>query len=396
MKLVPSPSSLENDVLKTLAHPRASAGKNGTSRRRVRKILIGMAVVVGLIAFAAGIVFLPIRFPSIVGSYADITAAHEWTLSTGSAGQLVANTSNYRTGVSDGYRVTSFDGGSSVFFTLRPSLRPGQRIAAGDTIGVVTSTEMQEHLLSLNGQLEAAERSLAASAAGAKSEIIQAAEQRLESAKRRRDDYKPTVERTQSLFDDHLIPQAEYDRVQTAGHALDDAIAINEADLATARSGAKPEELALAQTHIETLKNEIAAANAQAAGYTIRSPIDGILSSNATGTVLVRISASSPYVALIPVRWSDYARVSGTPDAGVTITGFSRLIRGRIVAMEHEVSSRANQKVVMATALLDDPPIDLLPGSIARCRIDCHPMTALEYARFILHAIATSVEGTSN
>jgi multidrug efflux pump subunit AcrA (membrane-fusion protein) len=366
------------------------------SRGTARKILIGTAVAVGLLAIAAGIVFLPIKFPSTVGSYADITAAHEWTLATGSTGQLIANTSNYRTGVSDGYRVTSFDGGSSVFFTLRPSLRPGQRIAAGDTIGVVTSTEMQEHLVSLNGQLAAAERSLAATAAGAKSEVIAAAEQRLESAKRRREDYKPTVERTQSLFDDHLIPQAEFDRVQTAGHALDDAVAINEADLATARSGAKPEELALAETHIETLKNEIAAANAQAAGYTIRSPIDGILSSNATGSTLVRISASSPYVALIPVRWSDYARVSATPDAPLTIGGFSRPIRGRIVALEHEVSTRASQKVVMATALLDDPPLDLLPGSVARCRIDCRSMTALEYVQFILHAIATSVEGTSN
>ena len=393
---MPSPSFLEDDVLKSLSHSRDPYHKRGMSRGTARKILIGTAAAVGLLAIAAGIVFLPIKFPSIVGSYADITAAHEWTLATGSSGQLIANTSNYRTGVSDGYRVTSFDGGSSVFFTLRPSLRPGQRIAAGDTIGVVTSTEMQEHLVSLNGQLAAAERSLAANAAGAKSEVIAAAEQRLESAKGRRDDYKPTVERTQSLFDDHLIPQAEFDRVQTAAHALDDAVAINEADLATARSGAKPEELALAETHIETLKNEIAAANAQAAGYTIRSPIDGILSSNATGSTLVRISASSPYVALIPVRWSDYARVSATPEAPLTIAGFSRPIRGRIVALEHEVSTRASQKVVMATALLDDPPLDLLPGSVARCRIECRSMTALEYVQFILHAIATSVEGTSN
>jgi hypothetical protein len=111
---------------------------------------------------------------------------------------------------------------------------------------------------------------------------------------------------------------------------------------------------------------------------------------------LLTISATTPYVARIPIRWSDFARVSTTPSARVTLIGFSRLVEGKVVSIEHEVLMRANQRVVMATALLDTPPTDLLPGASARCRIECSPMTALEYAQFIMHSISTSVDGVAN
>ena len=69
---------------------------------------------------------------------------------------------------------------------------------------------------------------------------------------------------------------------------------------------------------------------------------------------------------------------------------------GHVVALGHEVQVVALQKVVMATVFLDSPPPDLLQGSTARCRIDCNPMTAVEYGRFIMNAMATSVNGAAN
>jgi len=225
---------------------------------------------------------------------------------------------------------------------------------------------------------------------------VEAAQERLLAAKRRRADYQPTVERTQSLFDQQLVPQNEYDRVISQAHSLDDAISVNQADLATSESGAKPEELALAQSRIAALKSEIAALNQQASGYTIRAPMAGTLWSNPSSTVLLTISDPGLYVALVPIRWSDYARVAATGKAAVEIAGFSRPIQGRIVALEHEVHVSNTQHVVTATALLDAPPPDLLPGSIARCKVVCSPMTALEYGKFVLHSIATSVDGAPN
>ena len=358
----------------------------------VRNLLLWGGSIAALLALVAAVLFLPIRFPSIVSTFANITAANKWILEQGTAGQLIARSFNYQTGMSDGYRVSNFESGSSIYFSVAPSLKPGKHVAVGDTVGTVYSSEMQERLISLNGQLAAAEGQLAVNSTGAKSAVVEAAQQRLQSAKRRRADYQATVTRTQALFDDHLLPQGEYDRVQSTVHNLDDAILIEQADLDAAQTGAKPEELALARAHIAALKDEINAISSRAATYTLRAPIEGTISSTYSGNILLTILATSQYVAIMPVRWSDYARVASTPNARVTISGFSRPVHGHVLALNHEVETHGGQKVVMATALLDSPPYDLLPGSTARCKIECRPLTAAEHGRIFLHTIAASVD----
>jgi hypothetical protein len=359
----------------------------------VRNLLLWGGAIAALIALVAPVLILPIRFPSVVSTFANITAANKWILEKGTTGQLIARTYNYQTGMSDGYRVTNFESGSSIYFSVAASLKPGRQVAVGDTVGTVYSSEMQERLIALNGQLAAAEGRLAVNSTGAKSAVVEAALQRLQSAKRRRADYEATVTRTQALFDDHLLPQGEYDRVQSTVHNLDDAILIEQADLGAAQTGAKPAEVALAQANIAALKDEIRAISSRAATYTLRSPIAGTIASTSSGDLLLTILATSHYVAIMPVRWSDYARVVATPNARVTIAGFSRRVQGRILSLNREVEVLSGQKVVMATALLDSPPDDLLPGSIARCRIECQPLTAVEHGKFILRSIATTVEG---
>jgi hypothetical protein len=367
----------------------------GSTARAAFRFLIPVALVAGLGAVATLLVVLPIRFPSTVHTYANVNVANKWVLAKGTDGQLIAHTFNYQTGMSDGYRVSNFSAGSSIYFAVAPTIRPGQRVAAGDTVGTIASSDVQERLVSLQGQLASAERMLAVNATGDKSASIIAAQQRLESAKRRREDYQSTIERTRRLFEDNVLPEGEYDRVMSQAHTLDDAIAIEGADLAAAQSGAKPEAIALIESNIAGLKNEIAVISSRAATFTLRAPIAGIVSSS-SGDNLLSISEVSRYVALIPVRSSDYRRVAATHEPAVTITGFSRPVRGRIIAMNHEVEELYGHKVVMATALLDSPPDDLLPGSIARCRIDCTPLAALDYGKFLLHSVASSVEAAGS
>ena len=353
---------------------------------------LSAAAIAGVIALVPRLGLPPILIPSVVNTYANIMPANKWVLAKGMAGQLIASTFNYQTGISDGYRVSNFANGSSVFFSVSPSLKPGQHVAVGDTVGSVYSSEMQERLVALNGQLAAAEGQLAVSATGSKSSIVEVAQQRLEAAKRKRADYQLIVVRTQALFHDYLLPPGEYDKVQSTIHNLDDAIAIEQANLDAAKTGEKPEQVAVVASQIAALKDEINAIRSRAATYTLCSPIEGTVSPTFSGDMLLTILATSHYVALMPIRATDYARVAATPNARVTVVGFSRRVQGRIVAVNRELQLQGTQKVVMATALLDSPPDDLLPGSLAQCRIECRPLTPIEQCRAIVHAVVISIE----
>src|SRR5262245_58573928 len=178
------------------------------ARRRARVYLWLISGTLVLIPVCL-MVALPVRFPSAVRSTAAVTASQKWILISGSAGQLIARTVNYRTGMNDGYRVSNFNAGSSVSFSIDPRLAPGTHVAVGDTVGWVSSTETQERLVVLRGQLAAAQRSLDVNATGQKAAIIDEAEQRYLSAQRRRQEFQATLDRTKSLLEQHLIPEKD-------------------------------------------------------------------------------------------------------------------------------------------------------------------------------------------
>ena len=354
----------------------------------MRLVLLRVAVVAVVVAAIGLVVFLPVQFPSVVNTYATIAPVNRWVLAKATDGQLIASTFNYRSGLSEGFRVSTFNPGSSTYFSLSTSLVPGQAVTMGDTIGSIYSTEVAERLIALNGQLAAARSLLAVNATGQKSAIVNEAQQRLQFAKRRRDEHLKVEERTQRLFDQHLIPQGEYDRVQSEANALQDEITIAEANLEAARTGAKPEQLNLVNANIAALVSEIEAVKGRAATYTLTAPISGTIFPTFSADTLLTIAASE-YVALIPVRWSDYRRVAATPEPLLTLTGLSQRVTGKVISMNREVQVLHGQEVVIATASLEAPPGDVMPGMLVRCRIHCGSVTAVEYGRqLILSATA--------
>jgi hypothetical protein len=364
-------------------------------RRRFRLHGYWVRAGLGLVALAAVafVLFSPMRFPFPVHTYATITPAQKWILGKGTNGQLVARTFNYESGMSDGYRVANFETGTSITFSIAPSLALGQRVSVGDTVGWISSSETQERLVVLNGQLAAAQQMLAVNASGQKSAVIAEAEQRLRAAQRQRDEYQSTLARYKTLFDRNLIAAGEYEAVQSNAHRLDDDIAIATAGLEAARTGAKPEQVALAESNVAALKNEIRAINSRAATFTLRSPINGMIAPTASVDELLTIASTSACVAIVPIRWIDYPRVSAVKEPRIRIPGYSTTVAGKVIAINREMQSFYGQPVVMATAILDSQPGDLLPGSVARCDVAAAPLTALEYGKLLFRS---ALNGGSN
>ena len=306
-----------------------------------------------------------------------------------SAGQLISSTFNYRMGMSDGYRVSTFDQGSSTNFTLDPILAPGHSVSVGDTIASIYSTDVAERLSALTGQLAAARSALAVNSSGQKSAVVMEAEKRLEFAKRRRQEHRKVERRTELLFQQNFISQGEYDRVVSEANALDDDIALAEAGLEVALTGAKPEQLDLSNANIAALQSEIEAVKRRASTLVITAPISGTITPTYSGDTLVVIT-STDYVALIPVRRTDYSRVAATPQPQLTIRGLSTTVRGKLIALGHEFKAISGHEALIAVGQLDGPNSDVMPGMLVPCRIQCTPVSALDWVNQMCRTAAAS------
>lgn len=356
----------------------------GVSKRRITGWLRPLLGIVALAAIGMG--SSRVHVPSTVRSYARIASAHEWILARGQDGQLIASTFNYVTGLNEGYRVSHF--GSSVYFAMHPSIVPGHVVAIGDTVGSVHSSEMQERLIALNGQLVAARGLMAVNATGQKEAVVDEARQRLQFAKRKKEEHRRVLDRSRRLLEASLISQGEYENVESEANRLTDEIKIAEANLEAARTGAKAEQLDLAQANITAIENEIAAIRSRAATYTLTAPIAGTITRASSSDTLLTISDTTSYVALIPVKWMDYSRVATRPMPRLKVMGGARSILGQVIALGTEMQLLQGQQVVMATALLEGSGEALMPGMLAKCCIECQRVTVFEYVKGLLKTLA--------
>ena len=302
---------------------------------------------------------------------------------------MSASVYNHETGIREGFHASSFDRSASVYFTLNPGMIPGRQVMRGDTVGIVASSETQERLIALNGELARAEGLLAVNTSGEKAVVVQAAEQRLDIARRRRLEQERSFERSKALFAQGLLPQGQYESAENSMHAAEDEVALATSALAEARSGAKPEQVRLVSSNIAALKEEIAALRRRAATHTFVSPLTGLVARSNSPDVLLTIADTSRYVAMIPVRLTDIARVTAIPEADVVFRGFSTPLHGHIAAMDHQVTSIGLERVVMATAVLDRSSAPLVVGLPLRCDIRCPTVTPLMLVKQFLLSLVS-------
>ena len=342
-----------------------------------------------VLALGAGALFyFPVQFPSSIRTYGRIQCAHEWVLVRSGDG-LSASVYNHETGANEGYHASSFDRNASVSFTLNPDMVPGRQVNRGDTVGIVSSSETQEKLIALNGELAHAEGLLAVNTSGEKDVVIQAAEQRLDIAHRRRDEQERSFERSKALYAQQLLTQAQYEASENSMHAAEDEVELATSALAEANSGAKPQQVELIYSNIAALKEEIAALRRRAATLTIVSPLTGLVTRGTSSDVLLTIADTSRYVAMVPVRLVDIARVASVPRAEVTFLGLTAPLRGHITEMDHQVTSIGLERVVLATALLDRSKAPLVLGLPLRCDITCPPVTPMSLVKQFLFSLVS-------
>jgi hypothetical protein len=240
------------------------------------------------------------------------------------------------------------------------------RLRKGDTLGNVFSSEMQG-----SSYFEWSARNSSSNAGcqfdGEKAAVVREASSGW-SAKRRQQEHRKIEIRNRDLF---MKPDLWETSSTRRMKQYPRTRSLSPSNLEGARTGAKPEQVKLVHANIAALENEIAAIKGRAASYTVTAPISGTLSRAFESDTLLTISDTSGYIALIPLRMQDYTRVAPTQNAAVTFWGGRNSIHGKVIGVNRELRSLHGKKVVIATALLDEPAVALMPGMFIKCRIDC-------------------------
>lgn len=352
-------------------------------RNITRLILILLAVVV------ASLFFLPIQYPYKIDGLAKIVPVREWRLIKGTDGRLLASLHNHERGMTEAYAVSQFERGDAVNFAIRSALQAGQQIAAGDTVGRIYSNEIERQLAQLNGELEVATAALAVTTEGEKASVVQEAEQRLAFARREQAEQQKIAERLERLYQQGLTSRELYEIEAGRLKLMEINIAIAEAQLQSAHTGAKREEIRLARSQIEALRREIAAVERRSAQYVFTSPIDGKIARLFSDDTLLTIYDTTAYIVFMPIEWQNYQYLAPLQEVNLQFSGADSQQSGRLLTFDRSVHNLNGRQVVFAALRIDNRQ-RLLSGMLQKCVIWARPVTLWEHTKRFLNTILRS------
>jgi len=322
---------------------------------------------------------IPIKIPYSIRAYCRIQPAQKWILTSGGSGQLVTSIINYKNGTNRGYNISQFAREGSMHLTFSPLVDTGDFIREGDTIATIYSSETEENLADITGQLATLRATLAVDSNGEKESIVREYELRLAHAREAESNQRLILARQKALLEKNLISQQEYDIAANQESLMVVEIEIARAQLESARTGAKQEQIDLLKTQIEALERRLDAIHKREHAFSIVSPISGKICRQYSPDTLLVISDISSYVALIPFKLREATHLSPGMKVRVFADGSKHKISGRLIFVDRDVYALSGEQACVATAVIEDNGQDLTTGMFGNCIVRCKPVSIPEF-----------------
>lgn len=344
------------------------------------------AILIAALAIAT-VISAGVRVPFSLNTYGRVVPMREWTLTKGNNGELISSIFSHLSGQAEGYSVIRSPQDGSMSFTLMTTMVPGGIVSRGDTIGRVYSSDTEERLIELQGQLDVARAQLAAEATGEKEALVRQAKNELLYVQTAINTYRKRVERLQSLREKNLISQEEFEMVSDSLRLLQIEEAVAQAQLEVVSTGGKKEQLAFLAAYIQSLRRDIQALRSRKDSFHITAPISGRVERVEASDTLVTISDTSAFVVLMLLKWDDSRYVATSQPPIVNLSGIDMSATAELVSVESDMRVADSRQVVLAVGRITESTGKIYSGAFVECSLACPSVTVLELVKRTIGSI---------
>ena len=340
-----------------------------------RTSLIWLSVLILLIIF----LLLPIKIPYSIKAPGKILPSKEWIVSKGPDGRLITILNDNKLGVSQNYTVSQFERGDAIQFSLRPNISSGTPINKTDTVAIIYSNEIERQFIQLKGELEVAKSSLNTYTTGEKQSIVKEEKERLEYMKKQAEEQRKVFNRVEALYQKNLISLEEYEVSKGTADLNNINIAIAQAHLQSIESGEKKEQIDFIRSQIQSLQKQLDVLQKRFKNYTLISQVTGIANRSLGADTLLVVSDTTEFVVMMPVKWEDRNYLSLNQRIILKFPDNSTSEEAVLVKIDKSIHALNGGQVFLITAKLLQKPLDILPGLMIQCSIQCEPVRPIQY-----------------
>ena len=190
-----------------------------------------------------------------IKTMSEIFPKEKWLLTKGNNGQIISSMIDYTKGHTVQYSLNQFERGEYV--SLKFLLDKTKYVNVGDTIISISSSEVDERMITAENDFEIAKANLKAKDSGEKEALIEEARARLAYTEEKLNEEKVMFERIKGLYDKGLSSQQEYDSQKWIIDLLGIERKIYSAQIDNLSTGAKAEEVNLLLAEISSAEAKL-------------------------------------------------------------------------------------------------------------------------------------------
>ena len=336
-------------------------------QRKLSIILVSVFIPAAIIAL-----LLPIKYQ--IHGKGKLYPIQEWTLIKDTEGALISTVYNHQKGVITQLESYRFERGDIASFQL-DTTRIGLFIRKKDTLGKISSFQLERKLNDLSYDLEVEKAKLIDLQTGQKAPLQQEARQKLIFAREQLKLAEINYQRQKELFESGAIAEQILNEVENQYQLAQIQVSIAESSLAAAEIGEKPELIRVAIAKIENIEQELSFLRTKQSGYHILAPISGRFSAGITPEQVVAIDDTSSWVMVIPIEPGQIKYLN----SGSKVTTDRDELEANILDVPHRIEVLDGRQVVLIKVKPTGALSHLRKGLLVSCNIECEKVPGWKY-----------------
>lgn len=319
-----------------------------------------------------------------IKTFCEVFPKEKWILTRGDNGQIISSVVDYTKGHTAEYSFNQFERGE--YISLKFSSNKNEKyVKRGDTIISIKSSELEDRLITVEGELQVAKANLKSQSTGQKESLIREAETRLNYTKEKIKEQKIKFSRISSLYEKELASREEYETEKWILDLLGIEKEIYEAQLQNLLTGVKKEELNLIKSKINSIESRLDFLKNRKKDLTIISPISGYKVNAFSPDTLLALINDNEVILNTPVKIEDIEFLKKNQNVKLKLNDFEKEYSGLIVSIPREVKFLNNQQVVFILIKIENGDGRLLPGMVKEGFLRIKEISLFEYFGRILN-----------
>lgn len=340
-----------------------------------------IAIVLAALFFASVYVEIPYN----ISTRGIVMPAREWRLTRLPDGTLLNTEKNNLTNRITYYSVLEFQRGDNAEFVAKERVFSGATVNRGDTVGHVSSFEEERRLLELIIGLEEQKRLLSVYLSGEKEEEINAARERLVLAEKEYETQQKLVARMESLHRTGVIADEAWELALNDFQIKEQNLNIARSELEVVSTGAKPEEIEMIRTRINSFERQIEQAENRQEAFSILAPFTGTIirqqGPEPEGESIIRVADMERMIVMLPVDLYQLTYINNGNRVNLRVDSRRTSYSAKVLDVDNAVQYIDQRQNVFITAIIEEMPGRFLPNMLVQAEIECGSIPLRDYVK---------------